>query len=168
MEIDASPTSRKRRLTSSFANNSDGDGDTGNENIVNETPSKRLENHLGLPISRKTHHLNTRLILQSLALTRLYVTSNFSLYNPHSSPIVICVTREDDSLYRKLWSVPYRDLSQTTSNMPLPNLKYNAPLPLPNRFKPTSTLHHAGRTDLHRSLEYSTACRSDLYDGRPG
>ena len=114
MELGPSPTSRKRRLSSSFTNNNESDADdidNSNEHTYNETPSKRLENLHGLPVPRKSYHLNTHLILQSLALTRVYVTSNFSLYNPHISPILICVTRHSDSLYRELWSVIPQNLS---------------------------------------------------------
>jgi hypothetical protein len=112
MDIDPSPTSRKRRhLHVSNTNNDQSDNDDDNEQThrtstsQTSTPSKRLQNPQGLPITRQTHHLNTHIILQSLAFTRLRVTANFSLYNPHTSPVLICVTRESDSLYRTLWSV---------------------------------------------------------------
>jgi hypothetical protein len=105
MDIDPPPASRKRRI-SSLVNNDDidSDNDSNNESPQNE-PSKRLQSSHGLPIGRQIHHFNTHLILQSLALTRLRVTANFSLYNPPTSPIVICVTRSDDTLYRTLWLV---------------------------------------------------------------
>jgi hypothetical protein len=113
MDIDSSPTiSRKRRHPSINNNilndNSDDDNDDNSQTNLNsqpETPSKRLQNPQGLPITRQIHHLNTHIILQSLAFTRLRVTANFSLYNPHTSPVLICITRESDSLYRTLWSV---------------------------------------------------------------
>lgn len=110
MDLDLSPTSRKRRHPSNLTNNnrnSDDDDDNDNEygNSHSDTPSKRLQNPQGLPIARQTYHLNTNIILQSLALTRLRVTTNFSLYNPNTSPVLICVTRQNDSLYRTLWSV---------------------------------------------------------------
>jgi hypothetical protein len=106
MDIDPPPTSRKRRISSltSHNNNDDIDSDDdNNQGSPQNDPSKRLQSSHGLPIARNTHHLNTHLILQSLALTRLRVTANFSLYNPLTSPILICVTRSDDTLYRTLW-----------------------------------------------------------------
>jgi hypothetical protein len=102
MNIDPAARSRKRRFTD-HNNDDDEDDDDG----TNHTPSKRLQSSHGLPIPlAQPYHLNTHLILNSLALTRLRVTANFSLYNPHSSPILINITRSDDTLYRKLWSVP--------------------------------------------------------------
>lgn len=112
MDIDPPPPSRKRRissLTSSNQNNSDDDDNDVNTN--DNTPSKRLQSSQGLPIPlSQPHHLNTHLLLNSLALTRLRVTANFSLYNPHTSPILLSITRSDDTLYRTLWSVsaPYQ------------------------------------------------------------
>lgn len=111
MDLDPSPASRKRRFSSSFTDNSEGDDVNDNENTWIERPSKRLENSHGHPVSRQIYHLNTKIILQSLALTRLFVTANFSLYNPHTSPIIICVIRENDYLYRDLWSVSRCTLS---------------------------------------------------------
>ena len=106
MDLDPSPTSRKRRISSlATTNNNNGDTDSDNDSSHDgpqNDPSKRLQSSQGLPIPRQTHHLNTHLILQSLALTRLRVTSNFSLYNPLTSPVLICVTRESDALYRTL------------------------------------------------------------------
>jgi len=105
MDIDPSPPSRKRRIT----DNEDDNDDDDNINTTNNSPSKRLQSSHGLPISRKTHHLNTNLILNSLALTRLHVTANFSLYNPPTTPVLLSITRSSDTLYRTLWSVsaPY-------------------------------------------------------------
>jgi hypothetical protein len=105
MDIDPPPASRKRRI-SSLVNNEDIDSDDDNSpGSPHNDPSKRLQSSHGLPIARQIYHLNTRLILQSLALTRLRVTANFSLYNPPTSPILICVTRSDDTLYQTLWLV---------------------------------------------------------------
>lgn len=105
MDIDPTPPSRKRRissLTNNDNNNDDDDGD--NINTNNNTPSKRLQSSHGLPIPQdQPYHLNTHLILNSLALTRLRVTANFGLYNPPTSPILLSITRSDDTLYRLLW-----------------------------------------------------------------
>ena len=106
MDIDTSPLSRKRPISSlTHANliNNNNDEDI---NTNGNTSSKRLQSSHGIPIPRKQpHHLNTHLILNSLALTRLSVTANFSLYNPPTSPILLCITRSEDTLYRSLWSV---------------------------------------------------------------
>jgi hypothetical protein len=105
MNIDSSPPSRKRRITDNNDDDDDDDHEDINTNKYN-SPSKRLQSSHGLPIARKTYHLNTHLILNSLALTRLRVTANFSLYNPPTSPILLNITRSNDTLYRTLWSVP--------------------------------------------------------------
>lgn len=112
MDIDPTPSSRKRRISSltNNDNDDDDDGEGDNINTNNNTPSKRLQSSHGLPIPRnQPRHLNTHLLLNSLALTRLRVTANFSLYNPPTSPILLSITRSDDTLYRLLWSVsaPY-------------------------------------------------------------
>lgn len=108
MDIDPSLTSRKRRISSltKHKNNDDIDSDNdSSHDSPHNNPSKRLQSSNGLAISRETYHLNTHLILQSLAVARLRVTANFSLYNPPTSPVLICVTRSDDTLYRTLWFV---------------------------------------------------------------
>lgn len=105
MDIDPSPRSRKRRFTDHNNNDDEDDDDTSDTN--NTDPSKRLQSSHGLPIPKnQAYNLKTHLILNSLALTRLRVTANFNLYNPHSSPILLNITRSDDTLYRALWSVP--------------------------------------------------------------
>ena len=58
----------------------------------------------GIPIPRDQYHLNTHLILNSLALTRLRVTTNSSLYEPPTSPILTSITRSDDTVYGAPWS----------------------------------------------------------------
>ena len=104
MDIDPTPSSRKRRISSLTNHNNDDDDDE--INTYNTTPSKRLQFSHGLPIPKnQLPHLNTHLILNSLALTRLRVTANFSLYNPPTSPILLSIVRSDDTLYRLLWSV---------------------------------------------------------------
>lgn len=110
MDIDPLPPSRKRRFTD---HNNDDEHDDEDVDTNNTTPSKRLQSSHGIPIPvTQLHHLNTHLILNSLALTRLRVTANFSLHDPHSSPILISITRSDDTLYRALWSVsaPYHTI----------------------------------------------------------
>jgi hypothetical protein len=104
MDIDPTPSSRKRRISSLTNNDNDGGDDGDNIDTNNNTPSKRLQSSHGLPIPRnQPRHLNTHLILNSLALTRLRVTANFGLYNPPTSPILLSITRSDDTLYRLLW-----------------------------------------------------------------
>jgi hypothetical protein len=104
MDIDPSSPSRKRRF--SDHNNNDDEDDDDTIDTSNTTPSKRLQSSHGLPIPiAQPYHLNTHLILNSLALTRLRVTANYNLYNPHSSPILLSITRSDDKLYRTLWLV---------------------------------------------------------------
>jgi hypothetical protein len=158
MDIDLSPTSRKRRHPSNNDNNSDDDGDNEQThgNSQNETSSKRLQNPQGLPIARQTHYLNTHIILQSLAFTRLRVTANFSLYNPHTSPVLICVTRESDSLYRTLWSVcstSLQTLSLPTSILTSPSQpKHNPLLNISPLSESTKPLHYACRAKLHIAL----------------
>ena len=117
MDLDLSPTSRKRRHPSNLTNNNhntddDDDNDNGHDNSHNDTPSKRPQNPQGLPVARQTYYLNTNIILRSLALTRLRVTANYNLYNPYTSPVLISIIRSDDTLYRTLWSVltPYHNI----------------------------------------------------------
>lgn len=105
MDITLSPTSRKRRHTESTHSNSDDDTNYPKPHPIEEDdlPSKRLRNPQGNPTTIPQLHLATHSLLYSLAFTRLDVTANYTNYNPLTSPMMICVTREDDKLYRKLW-----------------------------------------------------------------
>jgi hypothetical protein len=164
MNIDSSPPSRlrKRRITD---NNNDDDDDI-NTNKYN-SPSKRLQSSHGLPIARKIYHLNAHLIFNSLALTRLRVTSNFSLYNPPTSPVLINVTRSDDALYRLLWSVPTPRhipwiLGRTIKILTTSPLR--PPIPLPPLSNPPKSLRDARGTDFFRSVDSIPTSRSDMHD----
>ena len=173
MDIDPSPPSRKRRissLTSQNNNNDDDDNDNDNTfiNSDNDSPSKRLQSSHGLPIPRtQFHHLSTHLILNSLALTRLRVTANFSLYNPPTSPVILSITRSDDTLYRTLWSVsaPCHTLcSISRATKILTPSPLRPPIPLPPLSNPPKPLHNARGADFFRSLECVSASHSDLHD----
>ena len=60
--------------------NEDSDNDL-TYHVTGDTPSKRLQNARGLPIARETITYNASNLLSNLAMTRLFVTANFSNYN---------------------------------------------------------------------------------------
>lgn len=107
MDFSLSPTSRKRRHDSiNEPTHSDSDDDNSNHDRPledDDLPSKRLRNPQGDPTPIPQLHLATHKILSSLAYSRLNVTANYAHYNPHTSPVLLCVIRSDDECYRWLW-----------------------------------------------------------------
>lgn len=104
MDLSSSPSSSRKRQAPHDSND-----DSDNDLIFHapsDTPSKRLQNARGLPIARETVSYNASKLLGDLAVTRLFVTANFSNYNPTSSHVILCIVRESDMLYRALWYVP--------------------------------------------------------------
>lgn len=74
------------------------------EDMISNTPSKRLRNRQGQAVSQEARRYNAQALLNNLAFTKLFVTANYHVYSPATSPVLLCVLWEHDSLlYRALW-----------------------------------------------------------------
>ena len=67
-------------------------------NLQEDKPLKRLQNRYGEAIKRQPKQYNVQKLLNNLAFTRFYVTSNFSNYDPKSSFVVLCMVSEQNEL----------------------------------------------------------------------
>lgn len=70
-----------------------------------DTPSKRLQHNSGIALATTQPKLkyNVQRLLNNLAFTRLYVTSNFQAWDPASSPVILCCVEAQNELYAAVW-----------------------------------------------------------------
>lgn len=100
MDLDARPTSSRKRSIHESLDDSDDDMPQQINNIISP---KRSRGRAGSTVKRQTIYYNAQALLNELAFHRLFVTANFMNYNPSLSPILLCIVTHSLNLYHATW-----------------------------------------------------------------